>query len=370
MTVYLVILLLCAAMGLFLCEKRGRKTEYLCVLATAALLCALAALRSGEVGVDYDWIYRDYFLSVRENLRLDFIFSPQNAYRHEFVFTLLNMAVALFTDEPLVFWGISSVIIVLLQTAFFLRFSAKPWLSIYLFIALGFFGYSLCYIRQMLAVSAAFYALPFIKRKNFPAALVFLIIAGFIHNSLFLLIPLCLLARLPFNRLTAALYALGYGIMLIFSDELILLFTEFSPRFSLYVENGVFKRGLNFQHAFIWMVMMAVLLICFSRAKAVSPDIQPLFSLCLFGTLIIMLISKSAMYQRLSLVLLPFFTLLIPEVAAAFYPNKTLSQTAFADEKRFYYTMLLLFMAMALFRFLFEYSVDTLRIYPYIPFWR
>ena len=135
MTVYLVLMLLCAALGLFLCEKGSKKTEYGCVLAIAFSLCLLAAIRSGDVGVDYDWIYRDYFLNVCDNLRFDYIFSASNPYRREFLFTLLNMAIALFTDEPLVLWGFAGALITALQTVFFLRYSKKPWLCLYLYIS-------------------------------------------------------------------------------------------------------------------------------------------------------------------------------------------------------------------------------------------
>lgn len=370
MTVYLILLLFCALFGIFAAENHGKRSEYICVILIAAIMCALAALRSGDVGVDYIYVYRDYFLAVRENLHPDFIFSPDNLYRREFLFTLFNMAVALFTDEPLVLWGISSTVIIILQTVFFLRYSKKPWLSLYLFIALGFFGYSLCYIRQMLAVSVAFYALPFIERKKPLQCFAVLLAAGFIHNSALLLIPIFILALLPFNRLTAALYAACYGIMLLFSDELILLFTKIIPRFSLYVENGVFSRGSSFKYALLWAVTMLVLLICYPRVKAVYNNTQPLFNLCLFGTFVIMLITRSYMYQRLSLILLPFFTLLIAEAAAAFSPDNSAVGSNPDDEKRFYYTLLVLFMIIALLQFFFCCNTDTLGVYDYSPFWR
>ena len=365
-----LLLLLCAALGLFLCERGSKKTEYGCVLAIAFSLCLLAALRSGEVGVDYDWIYRDYFLVVCDNLRFDYIFSAANPYRREFLFTLLNMAIALFTDEPLVLWGIAGALITALQSAFFLRYSKKPWLCLYLYISLGFFGYSLCFIRQMLAVSVAFFALPYLeKRKPIPYFAI-IIAAGFIHNSLFILLPVYWLAMLPLSKITAALYTIGFGIMVVFSDEILLIFTRIFPRFSLYTENGVFSIGLSFRHALIWMLLMIVSLLCYPKLKNRDKSRLPLLNICIFGTLAIMLITKSVMYYRVSLVLLPFYSLLIPELVFAFHPAERLKKPKFDNEKRFYYTVMVLFMVMALFQFFLGYSVDTLGVFPYSPFWR
>lgn len=370
MTVYLILLLCCAALGIFICERRGEKAEFICVCAISAALCLTAALRSGSVGVDFDWIYRDYFIAVNDNLRLDYIFSAANPYRGEFLFTLLNMAIALFTDEPLVLWGISSVIIILLQTIFFLHNSKKPWLSLYLFIALGFFGYSLCYIRQMLALSVAFFALPFLYSKKPLPYFALILAAGAFHNSFFLLLPVYFAAHLPLCRITAAVYAVCYGAALIFSDELIQLFTSIYPRFSLYVENGTFTLGLSFRHAFMWMMLMCVSLFCYPRLKSKSPNALPLINLCLFGTLAMMLITKTIMYHRAALVFQPFFTLLIPEILCAFFPDDSTTISRRADEKRFYFNMMALFMIMALLQFIFSYNVDTLDIFPYSTFWR
>lgn len=370
MTVYLVLMLLCAALGLLLCEKGGKKTEYICIAAVGMLLCLLAAFRSGNVGVDFDWVYRDYFLAVRQNLRLDYIFSAQNPYRREFLFTLFNMAIACFTAEPLVMWGLSSVVITVLQTVFFIRYSKKPWLCLYLYIALGFFGYSLCYIRQMMAVSIAFFALPFLEKRRPLPYFAIVLAAGFIHNSLFLMLPLYFLAMLPLNRITAVIYTAGFGFMLIFSDDILRLLVPLVPHFGIYVENGVFSVGLSFRHALLWMILMMVSLLCYPTLKSRKEELLPLFNLCLFGTLAIMLITKSAMYQRVSLVLLPFFTLLIPELVCSLEPEASIKRSRYDDERRFYLTMLVLFMTIAAFQLFFRYSVDSLGIFPYSPFWR
>ena len=370
MTVYLVLLLFCAALGLFLCEKGSKKTEYGCVLAITLSLCLLAALRSGEVGVDYDWIYRDYFLAVCENLQFDYIFSAANPYRREFLFTLLNMAIALFTDEPLVLWGIAGALITALQSAFFLRYSKKPWLCLYFYIALGFFGYSLCFIRQMLAVSVAFFALPYLeKRKPIPYFAI-IIAAGFIHNSLFILLPVYWLAMLPLNKLTASAYAVGFGIMIMFSDSVLRIFTQLVPRFALYLENSYIFYGRSFRHAFLWILIMITALLFYPAMMKKEKRLLPLFNLCLFGALTMALTVNSFMYQRAALVFLSFFSLLIPELICLLKPADESKKSRYNDEKRFYYTMLVFFMMMALFQFFFGYSVDTLGVFPYSPFWR
>ena len=370
MTVYLVLMLFCAALGLFLCEKGSKKTEYGCVLAIAFSLCLLAVIRSGKVGVDFDWIYRDYFLAVNDNLRFDYIFSAANPYRREFLFTLLNIAIALFTDEPLVLWGIAGALITALQSAFFMRYSKKPWLCLYLYIALGFFGYSLCYIRQMLAVSVAFFALPFLEERKPIPFFAIIMASGFIHNSLFLLLPLYFLAKLPLNKITAAIYTLGFGIMVIFSDSVLRVLVRNVPHFSIYLENSYIFYGRSFRHAFLWLVLLTLSLLCYPRLSSRDKTKLPLFNLCLFGTLTIMLIIKSEMYQRVSLTLLPFFTLLIPELVCALKPADGIKKSQYENENRFYYTIMVLFMVLATFQFFFSYSVDTLGIFPYSPFWR
>ena len=194
---YVLLLAAAGALGFGLCEyKPTKQKEVICVTAITAMMCLMAVCRGETVGVDYGFIYRDLFL-LFDKQGFDYLLSSANSYRTEPLYVLLNMLIGFITDSPMVCFAVLSVLIIVLRSIFIVKYSSKPWISLYFYISFGFFSYALCTMRQELAISVAMFALPFaMNRKPLPYFAIILA-AGLIHNSLLLLLPLYWLVLIP-----------------------------------------------------------------------------------------------------------------------------------------------------------------------------
>ena len=384
---YLMLLACSGILGILVCERKpSMKNEYLVLGIVTLLMCFMAAVRSGSVGVDYDWVYRDYFIQVTQN-PFSFLLSSKNMYRSEPVYTLINMAVARFTHEPLALWGTASVIIILLRIIFILKYSSSIWLSTFCYIGLGFFSYALCTLRQELGISVAMFALPFLQeRKPIPYFMI-IILAGLCHNSLFILLPVYFIVVIPPNKWMIGLYSTAMVSLILFSETLIEWFVTIFPRFEIYAPGSVYMRGRNLNTIVIWVVLFIIASLMYRRLLTRNSKNGMLFNLYLYGVLLMVLTVKHFIFQRVALIFLPFVVVLIPEMVKSMAPSPALlANTAniksgikgrkhlelkhqWQNERRMYYSIMAIAMLMVVLQYLFLLYANRLLLVPYLPFW-
>lgn len=350
-------------------------------------MCTMAALRSGNVGVDYDWVYRDYFLTVRAH-DFSFLLSADNIYRVEPIYGLLNQVVALFTGNPLVLWWSASVVIILLRVIFIWKYSSKIWLSVFCYIGLGFFTYALCTLRQELGISVAMFALPFLqKRKPLPYFLI-IVLAGLCHTSLLILLPIYFIVTIPPSKWMIGLYAACFFTVVFFSEIILQWITTLVPRFAIYTPDSYYMRGRNINTVIIWIIILLIASLLYKKLLERDKNNLVLFNLFLYGTLIMSLTVKHFVFQRVAFVFLPFSVILIPEIVQSLQPspgllnmldnakgNKLNGQQIAAlkheqkDAVRMHYSIMGLLMMLVILEYLFLLYANRLLLVPYIPFW-
>ena len=387
---HVILLFAAGALGFGLCEyKPTKKKEYLYISIVTVLMCAMIICRGENVGIDYDWIYRDIFLNINKNVNLGYIFSDANSYRSEPLFVLLNLAIAVVTDSPMVCFAVIGVLIVVLRTVFIAKYSPKAWISVFLYVALGFFSYSMCTVRQELAISMAMFSLPYLlDRKPIPYFAIILA-SGLMHNSLLMLIPIYFLVLIPPTKKWAiGLYSAGMLIIIIFSNNLLKIFTSTFKRFSFYsgdlTGGGVYLIGRNINTVIFWIVLLVVAAFFYKRLLAKDPKNMMLFNLYLFGTLVMTLTVKNFIFQRVALMLLPYSLILIAEIFDSLdfrkAPQMSVSKNMTGqkrselkkkadDDKRMYYSILALFIFIAVMEFYFLMFANRLDLVPYVTFW-
>lgn len=385
---YIILLIISGVFGGLLCEHKPSPKKELIVLGTMTLLmCVMAALRSGSVGVDYNWVYRDYFLAVREH-GFSYMLSADNLYFVEPLYGLLNQVVALFTGNPLVLWWAASVVIILLRVFFIWKYSSKAWLSIFCYIGLGFFTYALCTLRQELGISVAMFALPFLqKRKPLPYFLIILL-AGLCHTSLFILLPVYFFVTIPPNKWMIGLYSAFFFSVVFFSEIILQWVIKFVPRFAQYTPDSYYMKGRNINTVIIWVVMLLLASLLYKKLMERNKSNLVLFNLFLYGTLIMSLTVKHFVFQRVALIFLPFSVMLIPEMVQCLLPasnlqnmidnaksNKLNGQQLAAlkreqkDSIRMHYSIMGLLITLVVLEYLFLLYANRLLLVPYIPFW-
>ncbi len=385
---YVILLMISGVLGIVICERNpSPKKELLTLGITTLLMCTMAALRSGSVGVDYDWVYRDYFLTVSKH-GFSFMLSAENLYRIEPIYGLLNQAVALFTDNPLVLWWTASIVIILLRIIFIWKYSSKIWLSIFCYIGLGFFTYALCTLRQELGISVAMFALPYLqKRKPWPY-FVIILLAGLCHSSLFILLPVYFLVVIPPNKWMIGLYSVGTLAVILFSEVLLAWVVKLVPRFSIYTPGSYYLKGRDVNTVIIWIIIFLIAALLYKKLLERDKSNLVLFNLFLYGTLIMSLTVKHFVFQRVALIFLPFSVMLIPEMVQCLLPKPDRLNTLdsvkgsklngqqvaslkreLKDAVRMHYSIMGLLMFLVIIEYLFLLYANRLLLVPYTPFW-
>ena len=228
---YILLAVLAGGFGL-VCERRqSRRLDFAFLLLLTAVMVGMALLRAPQVGIDYEFTYKNYF-NQTDGQGLAWLTSPANAYKSEPGYGVLNLLVGIFTDSPLVFAGIASSLIILLRMAWTWKHSSIVWLSVFVYITFDFFGYALCTLRQELAISIALFGIPFLQKRKIVPYMLIAVVAGLFHTSLWIMVPIYFLATLPVNKITLPLYLGGTVCVLLFAEPLVELFIRFVPKYA------------------------------------------------------------------------------------------------------------------------------------------
>ncbi len=354
----------------------------------------MAVIRHPGVGVDYDYEpenpdynvgYKYYFLSVAEK-DFSYISSPENTYREEPGYFLLNFLLSRISSNPLIAcYGIAALIILLRMLAVY-KHSSSYWVSIMTYISYGYFMYSFCTFRQELASSIMLFAIPFLQKKKPIPYLLIVLLAASIHSSVLMFIPVYFFARLPINKITLSLYSAGVLFILFFSEPVLNLVIRYIPALSAYGPDSYFMQGRPWLYILFPVTFLIIALLLKNRILERNPDNIVLLNLYTWGTMIFIVVIKHFMAQRVALVLMPIIVLLMPEIfkalgvnqdkyaeqAAAKDPNSLQYKQLKAKQKNEYESQRALTGLLTLicgFYLLFMLRFHGLRLTPYVTMW-
>lgn len=314
MLIYNLLLLLIVILGILLCEWKGtRRNDLIFLLLVSAAMIVISSLRAHTVGIDYD-MYATYYKQVHDG-GLAFLTSGANPYRLEIGYSLLNYAVGLFTPDVRVFMALVSVLMTVLVAVLAYKYSPIPWMAMYIYASFGFFGNSLSFIRQSIAIAIFLFAVPFLmKRKFLPYALIILLAALF-HKSILIMILVYFIAFLPVNWKSLTVYAVGTGIIMAFSWPILIfvtkfIFKEYATSQGLYYI--VVGRDWNTAAVPVLTAIVAVLLT--KPLLRRNPANVVLINFSVFSALFFILTCQRFIFQRIGTMFFTTAILLIPEL--------------------------------------------------------
>lgn len=158
-------------------KKNGAAYCFISALLSSLPLALIAAVRF-NVGQDYP-AYAHYFIQVRNGAGRD----------REPLFYLLNKAAALFSDDYVSIFVITSFLFVILVLVQVFRDSPYPALSVIMFVCAGYYFDFLNGTRQMLGCAILICSLTFVCERKILPFLLLVITAGLIHTTCFLFAP-------------------------------------------------------------------------------------------------------------------------------------------------------------------------------------
>lgn len=165
MWVYNLLMLLIILLGIFLYEvKKFKWSNTVFFIIVSAAMVVISSLRADTVGIDYK-MYETYYQQVRSG-GMSFLASSANPFRIEIGYGFLNYVVSRFTPDVRVFMAIVSVLFAVLTSALIYKYSPVPWISVFVFVSFGFFGNTLSFIRQSIAIAIFLFSIKYIKEKK------------------------------------------------------------------------------------------------------------------------------------------------------------------------------------------------------------
>ncbi len=139
---------------------RNKQGKVLCIIIGIQLFLT-AALRSTSVGGDLAAYIPNYIRL--ESVGWDEIFVG----RLEPGYTLLNKILSVFSTDERLLLVATSGIVVSGFTIFIYKNSRIPWLSLFLFVGMGFYTISLSMLRQAIAITLTLWSIQYVEKRSF-----------------------------------------------------------------------------------------------------------------------------------------------------------------------------------------------------------
>ncbi len=324
--VYYAVMGILLILGILLYRSGQTKPKTLLYLLFSLFLLAGVSGVRYEVGDDY-YNYMHMFDTVQD-LPVTECFS----YQKEPGFFLLIKLVALFTNHFQWFYGFIAVLTTFLILLFVYRESRLPFLSVYLYITMLFYYWSLSLIRQLLAASVCTLAIRYIRLRRFLPYFLLVAVAASIHNSALIMLPLYLIAQIPFHYksflVVFAILLAGY----IAAPSILTFITRYiyqgySPD-SLYGQSSALIYGIfpSLVFAVVW---------CFKgRLLRQSPDNNVTINFMMYAALFSLFIARVYIVERLAVYFFLPAISLIPNMLCTLLPSEQeLSEYNMAREK-------------------------------------
>lgn len=263
MSIYLIVLLA----ALLLAKQASRARSYPALAGTYRFFafCSFLPFAANTIlrkGVGTDWVIYDAYYREISNGGRTFA---------EPLFNMINRILYKISPNSLLLFGVVGF---LTLTLFFLgiyRQSEMVTYSILIFFVSGKYFSMLNQIRQMMAVAIFFFAFHYISQKCLKKYVFWIVIAGLIHTSAWIYLPLYFLYGIRWNtgRLikTAIAFCLGLPVIL-FLSRILVRYT----RFAWYLSSRFDQSNFDLMGFGLSFLIFSVHLFLLKRQETRVPD--------------------------------------------------------------------------------------------------
>ena len=247
--------------------KRDDK-RVICIIFGLELIL-ISALRMSTVGADLqNYLVRFDVIAETPWNNLNIL---NELWGFEYGFLLLNKIISIFTNDSRILIYVTSFFINFSFSYFIYKYSEKPYLSFYLFVAFNFFGTSLNLVRLFLAGSILLYSIKYLEEKKLAKFVLIVLLATTFHSSALIFIFAYFLKDFKLNEKFYFIMAIIGGIFLLFGDSILTIMLKYGSSFyyDRYGENVGSGDGLMF---LIFLVILLIFIIFTSfQGKKIDP---------------------------------------------------------------------------------------------------
>ncbi|WP_426710496.1 EpsG family protein [Cetobacterium sp. SF1] len=323
--------------NIFLIFSKRKKYQYLKkrIYFFNIILILILGLRGEKVGIDTFGYVKAYLKSLDYNL-----FLGEKIYNFEFGYSLFSQICKKLNINKNLYLLITSFIILTPIFNICKKYSKDYFLSIYIYICLGFYMFNFSGLRQSIAISLAFYSYNFIKNREFFKFILCLILGISFHKTMIIFVPAYFL----------------YGLRIKKEIEIIILLILFIFKKNFFMLGKIIKPNLVivYTHAYTMLIFMLAIYILFFLIKRKNMYIVTYKNYLMMTIYIQVFASLSNTIMRLGYYYYIFIILLIPEIIYDLKKNKL---------KKELQVLIICFL-------LLFYCLKKIEIYNYYLFWQ
>jgi hypothetical protein len=214
---------------------------------------------------------------------------------------------------------LTDLIIVLFLFIYIAESSAQRWLSILIFMSLGFFFFSLSGMRQSIGVVIALWGLKYIKEKKILKYIITILIAALFHSSVIIFLVFYFIDKIRVNPFLVSIVMVILNVTATYIRQFIILISSQLNAYSAYF-GGQFDNG-EYGEAWVFLVLIVMLFLCVSRivlGKDVFYENNTETNVHYFACLIVSIIGYLPTPGRLLFLFIPVYITLIPNMIALY----------------------------------------------------
>ena len=186
-------------------------------------LLLFSSLRYPKYGTD-TYVYSDMFGVFAQG---NYAFY-ENPFAYEPGFMLLSKIISLMTSNFQMYLLALNLFYIWSCVCFIRKYSSSVWLSVFLFVGMGFFDQSMNVLRQFFALSIILWSYRYLDRRVIWKFLLLVILASLFHLSSIIFIVMIWIDRIPLNRKVFLGYLAILLISFAFSGKILqFVLTEF-----------------------------------------------------------------------------------------------------------------------------------------------
>lgn len=321
------------------------------------LLFLMAALRASSIGNDTANYLRIYTIIQKGN------FIEGWEERFEPGYLILNRLLASFFQEQQIILLVTSIIIYGGFLYFIVKFSSNVWLSVFLFITLGYFGQSLNTIRLCIAYSILLFSYSFLRKKQFITFVIIVLLATMFHRTAIIFLLAYFVQNIKLNKWIFGIWVIFTATVTIYMQVFLDILFKIYPTFQYYIGTNYVSSGklASILYLLIWLLVLifGLAIQWKKRGETISKDIS---IMTFFMMIAVSIYSFSLRFNLLDRIA-QFFSMF----GIVYIPNTL--ELIKSKRKKYILTMIIVMLFFSYFVTIQVFRPEWNVIYPYKTFW-
>lgn len=309
--------------ALFFSKGENRLSKQLYLFFVFSILLFLSSFRSINIGNDTATYVNLYYLFgswedlISENVLLSSNFYSES--RIEIGYILLNKFLYnLSSDYAMLFFG-TSLLILSIWIIFIYKHSTLVWLSIFLFINLRLFYFTLSGLRQAIAMALILVSYKFLIERKFIYFAIIVFCASLFHLSALVFLIIYPLSKIKLNKKILINSSIIGIVSFIFFDLIINSFLIIFPKYSMYLTSTYFDGNVRLASIMNFLVIFIIFIAGYTlnNSEKITRDnseINVLNHIILLGTIITFVSINASIVNRFSMYFFMFVVIYMPKI--------------------------------------------------------